>query len=109
MITITILYPNKTGGRFDEDYYINTHMPISIKKFGEALKGVNISLGINAGLPGSQPPFVAICQLVFESQETFEKAFIPIQEELMADMPNYTDIDIIFQISNAKIIMCKES
>jgi uncharacterized protein (TIGR02118 family) len=104
MITITILYPNKEGGRFDADYYVNTHMPMSIARFGDALKGVNISLGLNAGLPGSQPPFVAVCQLLFESQEAFEKRFNEISPDLIADMPNYTDIDITFQISDAKIV-----
>jgi len=104
MITITILYPSKEGGRFDADYYVNTHMPMSIAKFGNALKGVNISLGLNAGLPGSQPPFVAICQLLFESQDAFEQRFNEISAELIADMPNYTDMDIVFQISEAKIV-----
>jgi len=102
MITVTILYPNK-GGRFDTDYYINTHMPMSIKKFGDALKGVSISLGTNAGLPGSAPPFAAVCQLIFESQVEFEKIFNTISADLIADMPNYTDIDLIFQISELKI------
>ncbi len=105
MITITILYPNKEGGRFDADYYINKHMPMSIAQFGDALKGINISLGQNAGVPGSKPPFVAVCQLVFDSQEAFEKRFNEISAGLIADMPAYTDIDIIFQIGEAKIVI----
>jgi uncharacterized protein (TIGR02118 family) len=104
MVTITILYPNKPGGRFDVDYYINKHMPMSIARFGDELKGVNISIGQNAGMPGSQPPFVAICQLLFESQQAFEKRFAEISPELIADMPAYTDIDIIFQVSEVKIL-----
>ncbi|CAN5268706.1 hypothetical protein BH11BAC6_BH11BAC6_10860 [soil metagenome] len=104
MIKITILYPNKENGRFDMDYYINKHMPMSIEKFGPALKKVIIETGINAGVPGSQPPYIAICSLFFESQEAFETAFTPIMPALTADMPNYTDIDIIFQISEVKIM-----
>ena len=104
MVTITILYPNKEGGRFDADYYINEHMPMTIAKFGDVLKGVNISLGLSAGRPGSTAPFVAICQLLFESQEAFEQKFKVISAGLIADMPNYTDIDIIFQMGDAKIV-----
>ncbi len=79
-------------------------MPLCFAKFGDDLKGVNISLGINAGRPGSRPPFVAICQLLFESQVAFEKRFAEVSPALIADMPNYTDIEIMFQISEAKII-----
>ena len=104
MVTITILYPNKEGGRFNVDYYVNTHMPMSIAKFGEALKSVNISIGQNAGTPGSQPPYIAICQMLFESQDAFMQRFNEISGDLIADMPAYTDIDLIFQISEAKII-----
>ncbi|HWB24477.1 MAG TPA: EthD family reductase [Chitinophagaceae bacterium] len=104
MITITILYPNKEGGRFDVDYYIYKHMPMSIAKFGEALKSVNISIGQNAGVPGSQPPYIAVCQMVFDSQEAFEKRFNEISADLIADMPAYTDIEIIFQVSEVAIM-----
>lgn len=104
MITITILYPNKEGGRFDVDYYVNKHMPMSIAKFGGALKGANISIGKSGGLPGSAPSFIAVCQLLFESVEAFEKRFSEISADLIADMPNYTDIDIIFQVGEVAIL-----
>lgn len=30
MIKISILYPNRKGNRFDMNYYLNIHMPMSI-------------------------------------------------------------------------------
>jgi hypothetical protein len=27
-ITITVLYPNTPGSRFDLDYFVNTHIPL---------------------------------------------------------------------------------
>lgn len=104
MIKITILYPNKKDGWFDMDYYLNKHMPMSIKKFGDALKGVTVEAGLNAGIPNSNPPYIIICSLFFESIESFEEAFTPILPDLTADMPNYTDIDIIFQMSEVKLM-----
>lgn len=86
------------------DYYLNKHMPMTIEQFGSALKKVIIETGVNAGVPGSEPPYIAICHLFFESQETFEAAFVPIMPSLSADMPNYTDIEIIFQVSEVKIM-----
>jgi uncharacterized protein (TIGR02118 family) len=56
MVKITIAYPNK-GGRFDTDYYLNVHMPLSIEKQGSALKRVEVETGISSGQDGSAPPF----------------------------------------------------
>ena len=50
MIRISILYPNT--GRFDKDYYLNVHMPLSVEKQGEALKGISVEIGINVQAPG---------------------------------------------------------
>ena len=29
MVKVSVLYPNKPGSRFDIEYYLNTHMPLS--------------------------------------------------------------------------------
>jgi hypothetical protein len=34
MTKISILYPKKKGAGFDMDYYIGTHMPLSIELLG---------------------------------------------------------------------------
>ena len=51
MIKVSIYYPNKEGGKFDMDYYLHTHMPMSIAKQGSALKSASIDIRINGG-PG---------------------------------------------------------
>ncbi len=40
MVNISSIYPKKEGCRFDFDYYLNTHMPMSIEKLSGA-KGFN--------------------------------------------------------------------
>ena len=38
MIKVTVLYPNKPGSHFDVEYYLNTHMPMSARLLGVAVK-----------------------------------------------------------------------
>ena len=103
MIKLTILYPQREGGRFDHDYYFNTHMPMSIRLLGEALRGVSVERGLSGGLPGSPPPYSAVCHLLFETVEAFLTAFMPHAEVLQGDMPNYTDAEPVIQFSEVVI------
>lgn len=103
MIKISILYPN--GGRFDMDYYLNTHMPRSIALLskGKGYRGVSVERGLGGASPGSSPAFVAMCHYRFDSAEDFMAAFAPYAAELQGDMPNYTDIETVIQVSEVAI------
>ena len=103
MIRLSILYPNIEGKRFDTEYYINKHMPMSIELQGAAVKSVQVDIGLNGVLPGTKPPFVAMCHFLYDSVESFEAAFMPHAEVLMKDIANYTDIETILQFSEVKI------
>jgi hypothetical protein len=54
MITVTFLYPNAPGSRFDADYYIDVHMPLAIRLLGPALKAVTAEIGTSAAMPDSR-------------------------------------------------------
>lgn len=99
MIKVSILYPAKDGARFDMDYYCNTHMPLVASKLGAALEGMAIDRGLAGGAPDTPPEFVAMGHLYFESVEEFQTAFAQSAEAILADIPNYTDIEPIVQIS----------
>jgi uncharacterized protein (TIGR02118 family) len=103
MIRVSVLYPKKDGARFDWAYYTGTHVPLVGLKLGSALKSVAIEQGIAGGAPGSPAPFVAIANLTFDSVAAFEAAFAPHANEIMADIPRYTSIEPIIQISEVKI------
>jgi uncharacterized protein (TIGR02118 family) len=97
------MYPRKDGARFDWSYYTATHVPMVGQKLGGALKSASIEQGIGGGAPGSPPAFVAIANLTFESVTAFQTAFGPHAQEIMADIPKYTSIEPIIQISEIKV------
>ncbi|MDE1183452.1 EthD family reductase [Paraburkholderia sp.] len=91
MIKVSILYPYRENGHFDVDYYCDKHMPLAAQRFGAALKGWSVDVGINAGPPGSPPPYRVAGHFLFDSTEAFYEVFMPAMDELTADIPNYTD------------------
>jgi uncharacterized protein (TIGR02118 family) len=103
VIKVTILYPSGPTAWFDHDYYETVHMPLSIGLMGDAMRSVTVERGISPGAPWPEPAFRAICSFVCDSLETYQSAFMPHMERLQRDMPNYTDIEAIIQISNVMI------
>lgn len=105
MVKISILYPNTQGSRFDMHYYLTTHMPMSIERLSanKGFKGVSVERGLAGDTPGSAPTYVAMCHYLFNSVEDFFAAFTPHAAFLQSDMPQYTDITPIIQISAVEI------
>ncbi len=106
MVKISILYPNKKAGRFDVSYYIDKHMPMSIALLGghASFRGVSVELGLCGALPGADAAFVAMSHFLFDSAESFAAAFTPHADTLRGDMPNYTDIEPVIQVSQILIV-----
>ena len=103
MIKVSVLYPNTDGAKFDMDYYLNKHTPMVKQKLGAALKSVAIEAGIAGAAPGSQPTYRVLCHLGFDSVESFNKAFAPHAQDIMGDIPNYTDVQPVVQIGEVKV------
>ena len=103
MIKVSVLYPNDEGKKFDMEYYCNKHMPMVQQKLGDACKSVAVEQGLAGGEPGSPPTYIAMGHMYFDSVEAFQTAFGANAEELMADVPNYTDIQPVLQVSEVKM------
>ena len=99
MICVTVLYPRITGARFDWAYYVEKHIPMVRQKLGAALKGVRIERGLAGEAPDSAAPYEAVVDLLFDSVEAFQAAFGAAEAEIVADIPNYTSIEPVVQIS----------
>ncbi len=103
MIKVSVLYPNEEGKRFDMEYYCNKHIPLVQGKVGAVLRGVAVEQGLSGMDPGSRALYIAMGHLYFDSVEDFQASFGPHAPEIMADIPNYTDIQPVIQISEVKI------
>lgn len=99
MIKVSVFYPNKPGARFDHDYYRDVHMPLVKERMGEACKFYTVDKGLAGGASGTIPPYVGMCHIHCESIEDFENGFGPHASEIMGDIPNYTDLTPMLQIS----------
>lgn len=103
MIKVSVLYPNPENCKFDMSYYCNSHMPMVRDHLGDACKGIAVDAGIAGGAPNSRPPYVAVGHLYFESAEAFQAAFGPHAAAIMADIPNYTNVQPIIQINSVLV------
>lgn len=97
MIRISILYPRSGGTFFDLDYYIDKHMELvrnQLKPFGL------LATEVDAGIDEKTSPFSAIGYLLFKTRREYETGFSAKGHELSADIPNYTDIEPVVQVSD---------
>jgi uncharacterized protein (TIGR02118 family) len=99
MIKVTILYPNGDGKRFDMDYYSNKHMPMIASLLGDSLKRFEIDKGIAGRTPNDPIPYLAIGYLYFDKLSAYQNSFRPHAEKIRGDVPNYTNIQPVVQIS----------
>jgi len=104
MIKVSILYPRKPGNRFDVDYYLTVHMPMAARLLGTAVKEISIEIGIGGSVPNEPAPYAAIVGFTCDSVDAFTAAFTPVTGQLQGDIPNYTDIEPVIQISEIRHI-----
>jgi uncharacterized protein (TIGR02118 family) len=102
MVRVIILYPDSPGATFDMAYYTGSHLPMVRKKCGAACTSTAAEKGVSGAEPGSKPPYLAIGYLMFDSVESFGKSFGPHAAEIVGDVPNYTNIKPIIQISEVQ-------
>jgi uncharacterized protein (TIGR02118 family) len=103
MIKVSVLYPDGNGKTFDMDYYCKKHVPVVSGLLGDAIKGATIEKGLGGGAPNSPATYVAMGNLYFNSIESFENSFGLNAEKIMEDIPNYTNIEPVIQISEVMI------
>jgi uncharacterized protein (TIGR02118 family) len=103
MIKVSVLYPYKAGAAFNMDYYVTRHVPMVRDTIGAACKGVAVEQGLSGPGPGPQPAYVAMGHLLFDSLAAFQAAFAEHGAKFMADIPNYTTIEPIIQVSEVKL------
>lgn len=74
-------------------------MPMVATLFGDALKGYEIDEGMSGRTAEEPLPFVAIGYLYFKSLDDYNNAFGQNGVQILNDIPNYTNIQPVIQIS----------
>ena len=98
-IKLTVLYPAGEGKTFDMDYYLNKHIPMVAGLLGDAVLGATVEKGLGGAGPNTPATYAAIGNMYFESIESFEQSFGPNVPAIMADAPNYTNVEPVVQVS----------
>ena len=99
MFLVSVMYPHKEGAKFDMDYYRKTHMKMvreAMKPFGLVKTAVEKGLPTGSGKPS---PYVCIGLLYFDRRDGYDKSIEAHGTKLRADLPNYTDITPVRQVS----------
>jgi uncharacterized protein (TIGR02118 family) len=99
MITVSVLYPNTEGSTLDMDYYLGHHIPLVREIFGDTLKGLAVEQGIAGGAPGSPAPYKVVGRLIFDTVEEFAGKIGPRFQDLADDIPKFTTVEPLLQIS----------
>jgi uncharacterized protein (TIGR02118 family) len=100
MVCISVFYPYSHGKKFDHEHYAQNHMPMVMdrcKSFG--LIRYEIDSGLAGGEPGSPAPFTCVGRLYFNTAAEFQQAMAAHGQEILGDVPNYTDIELQIQVS----------
>ncbi len=100
MIKVSAIYERSTGRSFDQDYYLNTHIPLA-KGILSGYGLVKIEADIFESLEGIIPArLFAMTHAFFPENAELEKLFQ--QEgmgEIVTDVANYTDTTPYLQVS----------
>jgi uncharacterized protein (TIGR02118 family) len=103
MYKISVMYPAQKDSNFDVDYYCTKHLGLVekyMKPFG--LIKFEIVKGISGG-GDSSPPFAYIGNMYFETLDGYEKAIAASKGVLRSDIPKFTNVTPIRQISEVLI------
>ena len=98
-IKVSVLYSNEENKSFNMDYYCNKHIPMVRNLLGDAIIDASVEKGLAGGVPGAPAAFIAMGNIYFSSMESFQNAFGPHAATIMGDIPNYTNIKPIIQVS----------
>jgi len=100
-ITVTVMYPDKPGSKFDMDYYLNNHGPLVHKLWGpHGLTGLKVLKGLATPDPSTPPPYRIMALVGFESLDHFMAAVAAAGKEVMDDIANFTDAPPDIQIND---------
>ncbi len=102
MVLVSVLYSNQPGSRFDERYYLEKHIPL-VRQRWEAMGLTDLRLLRGTNTPeGGAAPYRVMALLTFESAGALQKAGAAHGREIFGDIPNFTDVQPVMQVNEAR-------
>ena len=98
-ITVTAMYPNTPGSKFDMDYYLGSHLEMVGKHLGESLVSKRVVKGLGTVDPDTPAPYQVMAIIEIDSMNALQEMLREHGEEILGDIPNFTDVAPIIQIS----------
>ena len=98
MIKLSVMYPEQPGKKFDFAYYQDKHFDLVRRTWGGLVKDVYVTRGLAGGAPGTPPTYRVMAHISFASMDDLQQA-IAKGSALFADIPNFTDIQPVVQVS----------
>lgn len=98
-ITVTVKYPNTPGSKFDMDYYLGSHMDLVQELWGPKLLSVRAVKGLATPDPDTPAPYQVMAILELDSVEDLQGLIETHGAAVMGDIPNFTDVAPVVQIS----------
>jgi uncharacterized protein (TIGR02118 family) len=98
MYKVSVMYPNQPGSRFDVEYYVHHHLKLVQELMApEGLVKIGVDTGVSN--PGQPALYHCIGQLYFSDPSGYERAIQKHAARLQGDIPNFTDVTPIRQLS----------
>jgi uncharacterized protein (TIGR02118 family) len=94
VIKVSVFYPRSEGGQFDAGYYCESHMPMVKACLGDACLGLSVQVATD-----TRQPFFAVGEMLFASVESMQAAYAPHGKAFADDLPNYTEVVPMRQLS----------
>ena len=98
-ITVNVSYPKHAGSKLDMDYYLATHLELVGKYWGDKLISARAIKGIAWPNQDTPPLYQVVTILEVESVEVLQDVLEARGGEIMGDIPNFTDVEPVIQIS----------
>ena len=96
MIRVLVLYPKAENTTFDLEYWTTKHMPMLTTAWPNCRW--------EADACGADSPYYAAAHIIFDSMEEMGAAMGgPSAGGVMGDIPNYTNVQPVIQISAVKM------
>jgi uncharacterized protein (TIGR02118 family) len=93
---MTIVYPNGADVHFDFDYYERTHIHKIMDAYGKSIARFELRRGL-PGADGTPPTYVATITIWIADPKAFDAAAAVHQAALRADVPKFTNANLIAQ------------